>query len=123
MGRINAGPVISNPADRADRDNDGWFKISSLFTVMEYGVLKKEKGESRRGPGNGKLSLGNPREKVRFPLRMTSARERKVERSKVQEETLTVQNFNRAEGQQYFTPVKDKQNATKKQNNVLLKRK
>ena len=99
MGRINAGPVISNPADRADRDNDGWFKISSLFTVMEYGVLKKEKGESRRGPGNGKLSLGNPREKVRFPLRMTSARERKVERSKVQEETLTAQNFHRGEGQ------------------------
>ena len=95
LGRINAGSVVSNPADRADRDNDGWFKISSLFTVMEYGVLKEERGESWRGPGDGKLSPSNPRGKVRFPLRMPSARERRVGRSKIQEETLTGQKFNR----------------------------
>ena len=55
--------------------------------------MKEEKGESWRGPGDGKLNPSNPRRKVRFPLRMPSARERRVERSKIQDETLTGQTF------------------------------
>ena len=35
LGRINTGPVVSNPADRADRDNDGWAKIGPKWN-MEY---------------------------------------------------------------------------------------